>query len=112
MRHASGDDRDDALMPVVSSQRGKSSVVDSVHRHPGCLRTLDQLAHATIMARVSDVEVPHALRLSAQSSDDGMESAQLARVGHVKVKRATSVFDAAVSRGARLARGFALRYNF
>jgi len=100
------------LMPVVSSQRGKSSVVDSVHGHPGCLRTLDQLAHATIVARVSDVEVPHALRLSAQSSDDGMESEQLARVGHVKVKRAASVFDAAVSRGARLARGSALRYNF
>jgi hypothetical protein len=86
VRHASGDDRDDALMLVVSSQRGKSSVVDSVHRYPGSLRALDELAHATIVARVSDVEAPHALRLRAQSSDDGMESEQLARVGHMKVK--------------------------
>ena len=99
-------------MLIVSSQRGKSSVVDSVHRYPGCLRTLDQLAHATIVARVSDVEVPHALRLRAQSRDDGMESEQLARIGHVEVKRSASVLDAAVARGARLVRGFALRYNF
>ena len=111
VRQASGDDRDDALMLIVSSQRGKSSVVDSMHCDADSLRPLDQLAHAPIVARVSDVEVPHALRLRAQSRDDGMESEQLARIGHVEVKRSAGVRDAAVARGARLARGFALRYN-
>ena len=84
MRRASGDKRDDALVLVGSSQRGKSSVVDSVYRDADSFRALDQLAHAPIVARVSDVEVAHALRLRAQSSDDGMESEQMARVGHVK----------------------------
>src|SRR6266508_3511806 len=112
VRHASGDDRDYALMLVVSSQRRKSSVVDSVHRYSGSLRALDQLTQATIVARVADVEAPHALRLRAQSSDDGMESEQLARIGHLKVKRVASAFDTAGFRVARLARGRAARYNF
>jgi len=82
--HAASDYRDDALMLVVSSQCGKASVVGSVHLDSGGLGALNQLAHAPIVARVSDIEAVHALRLRAQSSDDGMESEQMARVGHVK----------------------------
>jgi hypothetical protein len=74
-------------MFVVSGQRGKSSVVDGVHLDSGSLGALDQLAHATIVARVSNIEAAHTLRLRAQSSDDGMESEEMARVGHEWIMR-------------------------
>jgi hypothetical protein len=93
MRNASGDDGDHALMLVVSSQRFQSSVVDSVHRDPGSLGALDQLAHATIVARVSNLEAEHTLRLRAQSSNDGMESEKMARIGHEGVMRGVGAPD-------------------
>jgi hypothetical protein len=85
VRHASGDDGDHALMLVVSNQRFKSSIVNRVHRNAGSLGALGQLAHATIMARVSNIEAAHTFWLRAQSSDYGMKSEQMSRVGHEEV---------------------------
>jgi len=82
-----------------------------VHRDAGSLGALDQLAHATIVARVSNIDAVNTLRLRAQSSNDGMESEKVARIGHEGVMRGVGAPDAAVSRGARMARADAVRYN-
>ena len=106
VRHASVDDGNDALMLVVSRERGKACVVDGVHFNAGGLGAFDQFAYATIVARAFYIEAAYAQGLRPQSSDHGMESEQMARIGHEQGMRGTGA-----ARVARLARVDALRYN-